>query len=496
MRARSAVAATSAGRSSNKKLKLLAMLAMGLLAGSASAATTVSVPATAYQGVDSGVTIAPGTSVVVTAAGTWSVGGFYGTFDGDGTTLTSTPESCAFSQSAPMGALIGSLDGGATWLRIGAGPKIVSGPGQLLLAANDCPGPGGVFFTDNSGFLTVTITPLTDAALISQGLGASAYTGSGPQDQDSAPDRAFDGDLGNATNAGWNSGAFPPGWIEVNLGAFFDISSVNLVVSQFPSPEYSLYEIWLSDSPIQDDLSGATLATTVSGITSDFDFLMVNLPTTISAQYVQIRTLVHPDAVEPSWVAWFEVQVYGTATDSDSDGVTDDVDNCPTVANPDQADTNNDGRGDACVSPTVTIPPNANVDRTVTIGENSVINKGVSVGANTSIGAATTLNKDVNVGSDVTIGDLVTLNKNSSVGNGSQIGNDVVVGQNTIIFANVTIGEATQIGQSVVICPGANIGSSVVIGKNVLIQTNAVVPSGSSLKGQKTAPSPSSCNAP
>ena len=35
-------------------------------------------------------------------------------------------------------------------------------------------------------------------------------------------------------------------------------------------------------------------------------------------------------------------------TDTDSDGVTDHVDNCPTVANTDQADSNNDGVGDAC----------------------------------------------------------------------------------------------------------------------------------------------------
>lgn len=34
--------------------------------------------------------------------------------------------------------------------------------------------------------------------------------------------------------------------------------------------------------------------------------------------------------------------------DGDSDGVNDDVDNCPAVSNPDQADTDGDGLGDAC----------------------------------------------------------------------------------------------------------------------------------------------------
>ena len=36
------------------------------------------------------------------------------------------------------------------------------------------------------------------------------------------------------------------------------------------------------------------------------------------------------------------------AFDRDGDGIADTADNCPTVANPNQADTNNDGRGDVC----------------------------------------------------------------------------------------------------------------------------------------------------
>ncbi len=34
--------------------------------------------------------------------------------------------------------------------------------------------------------------------------------------------------------------------------------------------------------------------------------------------------------------------------DSDGDGIPNDIDNCPTVFNPDQADTDQDGRGNAC----------------------------------------------------------------------------------------------------------------------------------------------------
>lgn len=42
----------------------------------------------------------------------------------------------------------------------------------------------------------------------------------------------------------------------------------------------------------------------------------------------------------------------GGATDTDGDGVADDVDNCPADANSDQADSDGDGIGDACDSPT------------------------------------------------------------------------------------------------------------------------------------------------
>src|SRR5207237_1391095 len=116
-----------------------------LLVVTASAQTVVSVPANAYPAVNSGVLIGAGQSVVVTATGSWSVGGPYGTGDANGATTLAT-EPCALLTSAPMRALIGSLDGGVTWFLIGTGPTVVAGPGQLLLSANDCPGPGGVFF--------------------------------------------------------------------------------------------------------------------------------------------------------------------------------------------------------------------------------------------------------------------------------------------------------------------------------------------------------------
>ncbi len=179
--------------------------------------------------------------------------------------------------------------------------------------------------------------------------------------------------------------------------------------------------------------------------------------------------------------------------DADADGIDDDSDNCPATANPGQADTNNDGFGDACVDPTVTIPPGANVDPTVVIGANSIIDVGVTIGADSEIGSGSVLNKNVIVGTDVTVGDSTTLKAGSQVGDGSNIGNGVLINRGVFIGVNVTIGEATVIGQGAVICAGANIGSSVIIGKYVLVQSGSVMPSGTSLKAQKVQPSPASC---
>jgi Ca2+-binding RTX toxin-like protein len=52
-----------------------------------------------------------------------------------------------------------------------------------------------------------------------------------------------------------------------------------------------------------------------------------------------------------------------TPTDSDGDGVADDIDNCLSVANPDQADTDGDGVGDACEG----APPSDTTDPQITI---------------------------------------------------------------------------------------------------------------------------------
>jgi len=179
--------------------------------------------------------------------------------------------------------------------------------------------------------------------------------------------------------------------------------------------------------------------------------------------------------------------------DADGDGVADETDNCPTVANPDQADINNDGFGDACVDPTAVISLDVMLNPPVQIGAYSEINTGVTIGADSAIGTGTTLDKNITIGSEVTIGDFTLVKKGSSIGDGSEIGDYVAINQNVFIGDNVTIGDATNIGQDAVICANATIGSSVIVGRNVLIPTGEAVPDGASFKSDKTSHDSSDC---
>ena len=59
-------------------------------------------------------------------------------------------------------------------------------------------------------------------------------------------------------------------------------------------------------------------------------------------------------AIDPEGAITFDVILNG---DDDNDGVRNEDDNCPTTFNPDQADSDNDGVGDACEPPTPTPEP-------------------------------------------------------------------------------------------------------------------------------------------
>jgi acetyltransferase-like isoleucine patch superfamily enzyme len=172
--------------------------------------------------------------------------------------------------------------------------------------------------------------------------------------------------------------------------------------------------------------------------------------------------------------------------DSDHDGIPDDTDNCPTVYNPDQLDSNGDGYGDACVAPGVVIPPGVTIGYAPVIGSGSVINKNVTAGDNLKLGESVTLDKNVKASNNVTVGDRTEINQSVTIGDDVTIGSDVFINRSVTIGSGVTIGNATVIGQSTMIGNNAKIGQGVVIGKNVTVQNCAVIADFTQIKAGTT----------
>jgi hypothetical protein len=153
-------------------------------------------------------------------------------------------------------------------------------------------------------FLLAAVDPARGQVLVSQDLGKEAYTASKTW-RHLAPEHAFDGVTQRDWDY-WNSGGHPPHWVEVDLQRGYAVSQVKLVVAQWPrGPNETVHEVWVSDKPILDDPSDATLAYTFSRTTREGDYFGHELATPVWGRYVQIRT-----TRSPSWVAWREVQVF------------------------------------------------------------------------------------------------------------------------------------------------------------------------------------------
>ena len=114
--------------------------------------------------------------------------------------------------------------------------------------------------------------------------------------QDSAR-MAIDGDVESA----WNSNNYSVQWLLIDLNAFYQVDSLELVVTQYPASETS-HEIWLGGkSGSLSKYHEFINVHTAEGHTLD----LVMEPAQIIDR-VLIRTVS-----SPSWVAWREVRVFG-----------------------------------------------------------------------------------------------------------------------------------------------------------------------------------------
>ena len=99
----------------------------------------------------------------------------------------------------------------------------------------------------------------------------------------------------------WGSGADAPQWIEIDLQAEYTLERVELLVSQYPAGETRHLLRGRSASGNWQDLH------TFEGRTTDGDHLVFTPETPVPAiQFLRIDTLA-----SPSWVSWYEVEVYG-----------------------------------------------------------------------------------------------------------------------------------------------------------------------------------------
>jgi hypothetical protein len=110
------------------------------------------------------------------------------------------------------------------------------------------------------------------------------------------PERAFDGD----TITNWCTPGFT-GWVSVDLQNRCSIDSIRLHVNQY-LPGNTVHEIKVSE-----DMQNWTTINTLSGYTVDHQVITLRYsPVVSNVRYVKVNTLS-----SNSWVAWFEIGVYG-----------------------------------------------------------------------------------------------------------------------------------------------------------------------------------------
>jgi hypothetical protein len=168
------------------------------------------------------------------------------------------------------------------------------------------PSPAGLAnatwgFVDSQNYLMIALSPKTqpDActtnALPGRNLALNKPVEVTEALSDQIGQMAVDGD----PNTQWSAGAFPTQWIQIDLGAQYNIGEIRLTVGQWPAGQ-TVHQVWVGAS--RDSLKQVY---EFSG--REFDYDVLEYIPTITLQNIRFVRIVTTES--PSWVSWREIEV-------------------------------------------------------------------------------------------------------------------------------------------------------------------------------------------
>jgi len=107
---------------------------------------------------------------------------------------------------------------------------------------------------------------------------------------------AVDGDYSTL----WNAGAHPTQWIEIDLGKGSTVVGLRLLTAQSPVGDTTHVVLFSNDGDVIADRTFSGITETEQWLEAWFD-----------APFHGVKTLRVTTTVSPSWVAWYEIEVYG-----------------------------------------------------------------------------------------------------------------------------------------------------------------------------------------
>ena len=326
----------------------------------------------------------------------------------------------------------------------------------------------------------------------------------------------FDAWIKTSVDSGMVMSGGGGGTLDSGMGLFVEFGAVlslfgtkgisgdtNFVIGAFPISDGAFHHVagtWTGDTTVDGvklyvDGNLVAEGTADVAITTDSRPLHIGAHTTIAHR--KFIGLIDEVEVFSRALSATEIQAIYDAgiagkckapPDSDGDGVPDSIDNCPLAPNADQLDSNGDGLGDACVDPSVVLPPDLDIGANPIIGAGTTIEDGDVIGDNAQIGSDVQLKQDVTVGDNVTVSAEGTIEEGVAVGSDTSIDFKVKIEENVTIGSGVTIGERSVIKKDAFIKDNASIGAFVTIEDRAVIGVGAVIGDGAKIEADAVVP--------